>query len=317
VNRFFARQPLLRNGWRAHKRLARGVAVVAVAALVGGGGCGDDDTVTAPGPGPTPTVATVPGGAPAPTPTSSPAGGGDPGTTAATTAGGATTPTIAPDEGTEAPPTLDADVPAGHFAAALLRPEASERLALEIHADAQPDAAAIQHVANVLGDVSGKPVSVTAGGAPGGGDRAWTADELRAAADAGSPPQGGGTAIVRLLFVHGTFEGDDGVLGVAVRGDVAAIFLDRVAAAGGLLGAADAIETAVVTHEVGHLLGLVDLARDTGRADPEHPGHSANPGSVMYWAVESDLIGQVLGADPPNEFDADDLADLAAIRSGG
>jgi hypothetical protein len=152
--------------------------------------------------------------------------------------------------------------------------------------------------------------------APGGGDRSWDAAALRAAADAAGAPQGGGTAVLRLLFVHGTFGGDESVLGVAVRGDVAAVFVDRVAAAGGLLGNGGPVEASTTTHEVGHLLGLVDLYRDTGRDDPEHPGHSANPGSVMYWAVESDVIGQLLGANPPNGFDDADLADLAAIRDG-
>ena len=76
------------------------------------------------------------------------------------------------------------------------------------------------------------------------------------------------------------------------------------------------LELAVATHEVGHLLGLVDLFLRTGRADPEHPGHSANPRSVMYWAVESDVVGDLLTGGPPVDFDADDRADLATIRNG-
>jgi hypothetical protein len=75
----------------------------------------------------------------------------------------------------------------------------------------------------------------------------------------------------------------------------------------------------VATHELGHLLGLVDLVLDTGREDPEHPGHSRSRDSVMFWAVESDLIGSLLGGGPPTVFDAADRADLVAIgrRSGG
>jgi hypothetical protein len=119
-----------------------------------------------------------------------------------------------------------------------------------------------------------------------------------------------------VLFVHGDYEGDTGVLGVTVRSDVAAVFVDQVAGSAGLLGGSAVVERSVSTHEVGHLLGLVDLFLDTGRHDPQHPGHSTNPGSVMYWAVESDVIGSILGANPPTEFDAADLADLAAIRNG-
>ena len=221
------------------------------------------------------------------------------------------------DDGGPPPAALDADVPVGQFGPALLRDGLSDRLVIEIHADAEPSAGTVEHVADVLAAVSDKPVSTVMAAAPGGGDGDWTGAELRQAADAGATSaQGGGVASVRLLFVRGTFEGDDGVLGVAVRGDVAAVFVDQVAAAGGLLGGSAAIEAAVTTHELGHLLGLVDLVLDTGRDDPERPGHSRNEASVMYWAVESDLIGQVLGAAPPDEFDAADLADLAAIRGG-
>jgi hypothetical protein len=103
---------------------------------------------------------------------------------------------------------------------------------------------------------------------------------------------------------------------VTVRGDVIAVFADQVAAAATPIVSRAAIEDAVLLHELGHVLGLVDLARDTKRADKDHPGHSANPGSVMYWAVESSLVGQVLNGPPPHDFDRDDLADLAALRNG-
>jgi len=226
-------------------------------------------------------------------------------------------PTTTTAPGSDPPPaTLDASGPVGSFSPALLRADRSQRLVVEVHADddLQPRRATLEHVSAVLADVSGKPVDVVVVAGPGGGARAWTADDLVAAADAGATTaQGGGVAVLRLLFVPGTFEGDDGVLGVAVRGDVAAVFLDRVHAAGGLLGGSEGIEVSVTTHEVGHLLGLVDLVLDTGRADPEHPGHSRNAGSVMYWAVESDVVGQLLGANPPRDFDAEDRADLAAI----
>jgi hypothetical protein len=299
------------------RRRAVAVALAACAAVVAGA-CGDDDAGGAAG------GVTAP---PASTPTSGAAGP----TEAPTTGGGATTATTgtAPAPSTsavpapppapgEGPARLDPVVAPGAFAPALLRPDLSQRLLVEVHADIAPRPETLEHVEALLADVAAKPVSVVATDAPGGGDRDWTSAELVAAADAGATTaQGGGVAVVRLLFVAGSFEGDDSVLGVAVRGDIAAVFLDRVRDAAGLLGASAGVEAAVAAHELGHLLGLVDLHLDTGRADPEHPGHSRNPRSVMYWAVESSLVGQLLGADVPRDFDADDRADLATIRAGG
>jgi hypothetical protein len=165
--------------------------------------------------------------------------------------------------------------------------------------------------------VSDKPVDVRPVRSLPGGAKAWTADDLRATADATSTVgQGGGRAVLHLLQVHGTFEGSEEVLGVAVRGDVIAFFPDSIEGSATPLVSAAAVEDAVVLHELGHVLGLVDLARNTGRADPDHPGHSRNTHSVMYWAVESSLVGQVLNGAPPKDFDGDDLADLAALRSG-
>ena len=300
----------------AARRVAATLAAVALVVAA----CGDDGTTAEPATSSTGTLATLPGGQPVTTATGEQ-------TTVTTAAGSAvpaptTTavpPTITPAEpGGPPPATLDANVPVGHFAAALLRPDLSERLVVEVHVEDRSALrqGTVDHVAEVLGQVSGKPVEVVTGGDPEGGARDWTADELRQVADAGATvAQGNGVAVVRLLFVAGSFEGDDSVLGVAVRGDVAAVFYQRVDRAAGLVGGAG-IEEAVAVHELGHLLGLVDIVLDTGRDDPEHPGHSRNEGSVMYWAIESDLVGPLLGSNPPNDFDADDRRDLAAIGDG-
>jgi hypothetical protein len=226
--------------------------------------------------------------------------------------GSATQPPTAADDGSQGPP--------GAFARTVLRPQPATTIALERQqqSGAAPASASFAFARDTLQRVTNKTVAVPAAiTLPGGGDRAWTADELRAVADAnGRAAQGGGAAVIRLLFVHGTFEGSDDVLGVTVRGDVVAVFTDAVAGATTPVLSGDTIEEAVLVHELGHVLGLVDLARDTGRADKDHPGHSTNTRSVMYWAVESSLVGQVLTGPPPRDFDAADLADLEALRNG-
>lgn len=301
--------------------------VAVVVGLVLAAGCGGDDDAVVGGGATTTTIGAGPGteatgtsaagdeetgpAAPRGDGAGAPAGGGG------SSSDPVEPPAFDPAGGGAPAPTLDASGPPGSFARAVLRPDLSQQIVLEVHVapGAEPSAATLEHVRATLAAVTGKPTTLVTTPAPG--DDVWTDAGLRQAADAGATTaQGAGTAVLRLLFLRGTYEGEGGVLGVAVRGDVAAVFADRTASAAGLLGDPQAIAVAVATHEVGHLLGLVDLVLATGRADPEHPGHSSNPASVMYWAVESDLVASVLGARPPRDFDGDDLADLRAIAAG-
>lgn len=209
--------------------------------------------------------------------------------------------------------------PPGSYARTMLRPRPVTALVVErFHQrGAEPASRTVELADATLREVAKKDVTVRPSVLLDGDGQGWTADEIRAVADeAGRVPAGGATAVLRLLFLRGSFEGDDAVLGVAVRGDVVVVFSEAVDGARTPVLGSDAIEEAVVVHELGHVLGLVDLARDTGRADPDHPGHSSNSRSVMYWAVESSLVGQVLTGPPPREFDTADLDDLEALRTG-
>jgi hypothetical protein len=284
-----------------HLLVAAAISVVLVA-------CGHDDPSTIESAATTTTAA----GSNAPTTSDTTAaaeGESSPGTTPS----GAPTTTA----GSAAPASPDTSGSPGSAAPLYLRPSPADTVVVEVSAEAgvSPAAGTLSHVASVLGDVSGKPVATTSGGAVAHHD-SWSAADLRAAADAAATTKQGSRAVVRLLFVHGQLGDDDSVLGVSVRADVAAVFVDRGAAAADPLTGSGPIERAVTMHEVGHLLGLVDLYRQTGREDPEHPGHSTNRNSVMYWAVESTLVTDLLTGGPPSDFDADDLADLAAIRAG-
>ena len=216
---------------------------------------------------------------------------------------------------------LDASGPPGSFASAYLVAATSTEIDVDVRSQSSSGPLtqeSIDHVRSVLDQVSGKTVVARQGAPIAGGARDWSADDLRAIADEPhTVQQGNGRTVIHLLFVHGTLGGDDSVLGAAVRGDTAAIFVDRVRASETPLVGSNGIEVAVVTHEVGHLLGLVDLYLHTGRQDPDHPGHSTDKSSVMYWAVESDLVADLLGSGPPRDFDRADLADLQSIRDGG
>lgn len=255
------------------------------------------------------------------TPTTTKAGGtattvrNSTGTTTATSGGGGNR-TVAPSP--ESPESGARSGP-GAFARTLLRPQPASRLVVEVLAQqgAAPTDATLAHLHQVLADVSKKPVTLVPTATIPTGDGTYDDADIRAMSDRhAKQAQGNGQAVIRLLFLKGQYEQEDSVLGVAVRGDTAAVFSDMVRRASTPFVPARLIEDAVTIHEVGHLLGLVDIVLKTGRADPKHEGHSSNPESVMYWAVESDLVTQALDGPPPREFDNADKADLTALRSG-
>lgn len=305
------------------------VCLLAVSLLLAGscaanGGAGDDGPASygAGGgldrPSTTTSVPAVRGGGDARSPDRTSTTARDPGGATDTTRRDAPTGTVpstqgggVDDSGAKGPP--------GAFARTLLRPQPATVIVLERlqQSGAASRQSAIDHVAGLLRSASAKRVSEAEVVALDGGARSWSAAELRTLADESTKAgQGDGRAVLHLLFVRGTFNGSTDVLGVVVRGDVVAIFSDSVDAAETPVVAGASIEKAVLAHEVGHALGLVDLVRQTGRADPEHPGHSKNEKSVMYWAVESSLVATVLRGGPPTDFDDDDRADLAALRNG-
>ncbi len=207
--------------------------------------------------------------------------------------------------------------PPGGAAGVILQPTPARTLVVEVMAEAGAPAApaAVSRVLSDLRRFSGKQVSEVRTALPGGSSsKRWTERELAAVADRSSQvAQGGGRFVLRLLFVRGENARSPNILAVSFRGDTFAAFPDRYASA------SPQVVTAVTVHEFGHLLGLVDLYLDRGRADtvndPAGGGHSSNPQSVMYFAVDPSFLGALFGS-ASDRFDAADERDLAAIRAG-
>ena len=150
----------------------------------------------------------------------------------------------------------------------------------------------------------------------------WTAEDVREKSweHKANDPQTSSTLYWQAIFPSGTYS-DSGVLGVAVDASTVAIFKETVEDAEGPIfnrPSAEEIENSVLVHEFGHLLGLVNLVYKSpvDHEDKDHPGHSNNEDSVMYWAVESADIGNIITGQLPDEFDNDDLNDLSGILSG-
>lgn len=186
-----------------------------------------------------------------------------------------------------------------------------------------PEASTVQLLTERLDDVCDKPDGIRAviTETEFNHSGAWSAGDVRdqALAFREAPPMDGATLRWHLLFPAGGYD-DDSVLGVAVNAADVAVFRDSIDDAENILRrpSAEDIENSVTLHEVGHLLGLVNLVYTSPRdhEDPDHPGHSSNEDSVMYWAVDSSSIGAIFSGELPNDFDDDDRADLEDLASG-
>lgn len=212
----------------------------------------------------------------------------------------------------------------GSMARAILRSDPARRLVVEIDyvAGRAPSRSAMDHLRRVLAEVAGKPAGITvaAGDEIPSGGGSWTVADLRALERANrAAPSGGDTVRIWVAYLDGSFAEGSSALGVAYAAASAAIFRDRIDDATTAIVNAAGIERAVLTHEAGHLLALVNLGYRSriDHEDPDHPNHSANDESVMYWAVEDVSLRNLLAGGPPDTFDDADKADLAMLKSSG
>lgn len=203
-----------------------------------------------------------------------------------------------------------------------LRSSPATRLRIEVdYVDGSyaPSSEALEHVESILRREAAKPdgIEVVRGERIPNEREEYTLDDIRRLErryrDARS---GGTTATMWVVYLNGTFAQQEGALGIAYSASAAAVFSDQ--ASNAALVDPVAVERPVLTHEAGHLLGLVNIGY-TSRHDHEdskHPGHSNKKRSVMYWAIEDVSIASLLGNGPPDDFDQYDRDDLRLLRSG-
>lgn len=140
----------------------------------------------------------------------------------------------------------------------------------------------------------------------------WTEDEVRAFAPTVRRFfSRDDTIVVHVTFLGGVASPNDEVIGLAFDATETAVFEEKLQSgiiSGGVLSH---VETAVMVHEHGHLLGLVDLGltMQVDHEDATSTGHDASAACVMHKSIRTTGIGAL---QQPIDFDAQCIADIQA-----
>ena len=178
-----------------------------------------------------------------------------------------------------------------------------------------PDPTALEHLVATLHDVSGKSVQLTTAHMLAPKEGPYSVLEIQDLSEKRSTTSSEPTLSIIVMSLDGSLEGAPLAIAASVGATVMAIFPDKIRK---ITTDPAGIQSATLVHELGHILGLIDieLKSPRPREHPEHPGHSANRRSVMFWAVDRADVAIELGTLPPRDFDDDDLADLRDIAAG-
>jgi hypothetical protein len=293
-------------GWAKRLRVHAGVGAVALFATA----CSISNPVVGPA---TPGAAT-----PASKPTSPAPRGSAPGRSGTT---GGTTPGQTNPETVSSGSAYADDAGVGAMARTYLRRSPATSMIAEVDwvKGREPSQSSLDHLTAVLRRELDKPGGVTVehGNEIGAGRSEWSLQDLVALEKANRARHSrSGRATMWIGFVDGTFAANSNALAVAFSASATAIFRDRIDSATSSLVLEPEIERSVLVHEAGHLLALVNIGYQSRYAheDTQHPNHSNNPESVMYWAVEDISVRNLLRGGPPDDFDQADRADLAMLR---
>jgi len=190
---------------------------------------------------------------------------------------------------------------------------------------ATPRQSALDHLVGLFGDVTDKPGGATVvmgPDAPAFG-HAPTLAEIRALEDrVRTRFADGDTAVFFFLVTSDPYVEDTQdakVLGLAHRPSSMVVFQKTIDGISGGLGqpSRDIVEKTVVAHELGHVLGLVNLgtAMRQMHEDAAHAGHDSNASCLMYFANNSSkVVANLLQGGVVPDFDAACSADLGALR---
>ncbi len=126
---------------------------------------------------------------------------------------------------------------------------------------------------------------------------------------------GGNTISVYIYFADADYS-DNAVVGISFRNTSLAIFEKTIQGKTGSLNQPSRIkvESGVLMHEMGHLLGLVNSGTTMVKPheDASHKAHCSNVNCLMYYAIQtSGLMNNIFDNSIPG-LDADCVNDLKA-----
>jgi predicted Zn-dependent protease/preprotein translocase subunit SecG len=153
------------------------------------------------------------------------------------------------------------------------------------------------------------------------GKSIYSINDITAIEDANRTKYNTGNQIaVWVLFIDGASSSDSGnnfVIGTAYRNTSIVIFEKTVQSLTNtpFKPNRSLVESTVVSHEFGHILGLTNLGTtmQTDHEDKEHPKHCTEKTCLMFWQTESSsgMMNMISGGSAP-KLDAQCLADLKA-----
>lgn len=182
----------------------------------------------------------------------------------------------------------------------------------------QPDPGAVNNLSSFLNMLVNKPggIQVTQTQVPASGSSVLSQSDVENIENQyRTLSTKGGHLAIYILFTNGNYT-NNAVLGFAYRNTSICIFGKTIRDNSGGIGQIDAttLESAVLEHEMGHIMGLVNLGSpmQTPHEDGAHANHCNNQHCLMYYATETtDALAFLTGGNVP-ALDANCRADLKA-----